>query len=74
MAKFLFQVGRWSYLHKWQVIIAWLLILAGTAGAAFTLSKPFTSEFAISGTPAIEALNTLDANFPGTGDIRTPRR
>lgn len=40
-----------------------------TAGAAFTLSKPFTSEFAISGTPAIEALNTLDANFPGTGDI-----
>ncbi|MCT2024331.1 MMPL family transporter [Corynebacterium sanguinis] len=69
MAKFLFQVGRWSYLHKWQVIIAWLLILAGTAGAAFTLSKPFTSEFAISGTPAIEALNTLDANFPGTGDI-----
>ncbi|MCT2154970.1 MMPL family transporter [Corynebacterium sanguinis] len=69
MAKFLFKVGRWSYLHKWQVIIAWLLILAGTAGAAFTLSKPFTSEFAISGTPAIEALNTLDANFPGTGDI-----
>ena len=69
MAKFLFKVGRWSYLHKWQVIIAWLVILAGTAGAAFTLSKPFTSEFTISGTPAIEALNTLDENFPGTGDI-----
>ncbi|WP_165164812.1 MMPL family transporter [Corynebacterium qintianiae] len=69
MAKFLFKVGRWSYLHKWQVIVAWLILLAGTAGAALTLSKPFTSEFSISGTPAIEALQTLDDNFPGSGDI-----
>ncbi|SDM05063.1 putative drug exporter of the RND superfamily [Corynebacterium mycetoides] len=71
MAKFLFNVGRWSYLHKWRVIAAWLLLLAATAGAAATLSKPFTSEFAISGTPAIEALGTLDENFPGSGDIAT---
>ena len=71
MAKFLFSVGRWSFLHKWRVIIAWLILLAGTAGAAVSFAKPFTSEFAITGTPAIEALNKLDENFPGTGDIAT---
>nr|WP_256478209.1 MMPL family transporter [Corynebacterium stercoris] len=65
----LFKLGRWSYLHPWRVIVAWLVILAGCAGAAFSLMKPFTSEFAITGTPAIEALTTLEENFPGEGDV-----
>ncbi|WP_115685475.1 MMPL family transporter [Corynebacterium senegalense] len=71
MAKFLFRLGRWSYLHKWRVIVAWLLLLAAAAAGAATLSKPFTSEFAISGTPSIDALSTLEDNFPGAGDIAT---
>ncbi|WP_288832139.1 MMPL family transporter [uncultured Corynebacterium sp.] len=71
MAKFLFRLGRWSYLHKWRVIVAWLLLLAAAAAGAATLSKPFTSEFAISGTPSIDALGTLEDNFPGAGDIAT---
>ncbi|WKD56672.1 Membrane protein YdfJ [Corynebacterium capitovis DSM 44611] len=71
MATFLFRLGRWSYLHKWRVIAAWILLLAATAGGAAALTKPFTSEFTISGTPSIDALATLDENFPGTGDIAT---
>ena len=71
MAKLLYKLGRWSYLNKWKVIIAWLLILAASAGAAFTLSKPFTSNFAIDGTPAIEALGTMERNFPGGGNVAT---
>ena len=69
MANFLFRLGRWSYLHKWRVIVAWLLLLAAAGAGAGTLSKPFTSEFAISGTPSIDALSTLDENFPGQGNI-----
>ena len=71
MAKLLYKLGRWSYLHKWQVIVTWLLILAASAGAAFSLAKPFTSDFAISGTPAIDALDTMERNFPGGGDVAT---
>ena len=71
MAKLLFKLGRWSYLNPWRVIAAWLLILAASAGVAFSLMRPFTSEFAITGTPAIEALDTLDRNFPGQGDVAT---
>lgn len=69
MAKLLYRLGRWSYLYKWRVIIAWLLILAASAGAAAALSRSFTSDFNVSGTPAIEALETLDENFPGDGNI-----
>ncbi|AWB83171.1 MMPL family transporter [Corynebacterium liangguodongii] len=71
MAKILFNLGRWSYLHRWRVIVAWLLLLAGTAGAGFALAKPFTSEFSISGTPSIAALESLQENFPGAGDVST---
>ena len=46
MANFLFRLGRWSYLHKWRVIVTWLLLLAAAGAGAATLSKPFTSEFA----------------------------
>ena len=69
MAKLLYKLGRWSYVHTWRVILAWLLILAASAGAAFALSKPFSSDFNVSGTPAIDALQTLDDNFPGQGGI-----
>ena len=69
MAKLLYKLGRWSYVHKWRVILAWLLILAASAGAAMALSKPFSSDFNVSGTPAIDALQTLDDNFPGQGGI-----
>lgn len=71
MAKILFRLGRWSYLHKWRVIVTWLLLLAAAAVGATSLAKPFTSEFAITGTPSIDALSTLEENFPGSGDIAT---
>ena len=68
MAKFLFRVGRWSYLNKWKVIIAWVLLLAGVGGAAAALMKPMTSEFSISGTPAIEATYRTVELFPEGGN------
>lgn len=67
MAQFLFRLGRWSFLNRWKVIVAWLILFVGLAAAGLSLMKPFTTEFAISGTPAIEAVETLDENFPGSG-------
>nr|WP_305083654.1 MMPL family transporter [Corynebacterium sp. CCUG 61414] len=67
----LFRLGRWSFLHKWKVIVAWLLLLGATAAGAFSLMKPFTSEFPISGTPGIEALEDMERHFPGEGNVAT---
>lgn len=68
MAQLLFRLGRFSFRRAWQVLIAWLLLLAAAVAGAVTLSKPFTTEFAIAGTPAIDAVGLLEENFPGGGD------
>ena len=68
MAKLLYRLGRWSFLHKWKVIVAWLLLLAAVGGAAALLLKPMTSEFSIKGTPSIDATyKTMDL-FPEGGN------
>ena len=68
MAKLLYRLGRWSFLHKWKVIVAWLLLLAAVGGAAALLMKPMTSEFSIKGTPSIDATyKTMDL-FPEGGN------
>ncbi|OFT58828.1 multidrug RND transporter [Corynebacterium sp. HMSC05H05] len=71
MAKLLYKLGRWSYLHKWRVIVAWLLLLGATAAGALSLMKPFTDEFAIENTPAIDALDSMAENFPDAGNVAT---
>ena len=68
MATFLYRLGKWSFLNKWKVIAAWLLLFAAAAAGAVTLSKPLASDFAISGTPSIDALESLNRNFPDRSD------
>jgi len=68
VAKFLYRLGKWSFLNKWKVIVAWLLLFAAGAAGAATLSKPLSSDFQITGTPAIDALESLGENFPGISD------
>ena len=71
MAKLLYKLGRWSYLHKWRVVVAWLLLLGATAAGALSLMRPFTDEFAIENTPAIDALDSMAENFPDAGNVAT---
>ena len=66
MAKFLFHTGRWSFLHKWTVLIFWLVTLAAVAGTALTFQKGFNDLFEISDVPTTHATETLMEKFPGT--------
>ncbi|WP_426721515.1 MMPL family transporter [Corynebacterium auriscanis] len=66
MAKFLFHTGRWSFLHKWMVLIFWLVTLAAVAGSALTFQKGFNDLFEISDVPTTHATETLMEKFPGT--------
>ncbi|QNE88733.1 MMPL family transporter [Corynebacterium incognita] len=68
MAKVLFKLGRWCFNKKWTVIITWLLLLLAVGGSAFSLMKPFTSEFSIDGTPSIDATRRVVELFPGEGN------
>lgn len=64
MAKVLFNLGRWSYLHKWTVIIAWVLILSGVGGSAAAFQKGFDDQFSIPGMPSSIAAHMIYDNFP----------
>ncbi|QCB27483.1 Membrane protein YdfJ [Corynebacterium endometrii] len=68
VAKFLFRLGRWSFLNKWKVIIGWIVLLAAMGGATAALMKPMTQEFSISGTPAIDATYRAVELFPEGGN------
>lgn len=68
MAKVLFKLGRWCFNKKWAVIITWILLLIAVGGSAFTMMKPFTSEFSISGTPSIDATRRVVELFPEGGN------
>lgn len=66
MAKILFNLGRWSYLHKKRVIAAWLLLFVGIAAAALGFQKGFNDVFEIKSVPSTHATEMLQENFPGT--------
>ncbi|APT91709.1 hypothetical protein CPHO_00830 [Corynebacterium phocae] len=68
MAKLLYKLGRWSFLNRWKVIVAWIIIVGATAGASAALMKPMTSEYAIDGTPAIDATRRAVELFPESGN------
>lgn len=66
MAKFLFHVGRWSYLHKRLVIAVWLIVFAAVAGVALSFQKGFNDIFEIDDVPSSHATELLMEKFPGT--------
>ncbi|MFH6888935.1 MMPL family transporter, partial [Corynebacterium aurimucosum] len=68
VAKLLYHLGRWSYINRWKVIIAWIFIVAAAGGATLSLMKPMTTEYSISGTPAIDATRRAVELFPENGN------
>ncbi|OFK27959.1 multidrug RND transporter [Corynebacterium sp. HMSC062E11] len=68
MAKLLYHLGRWSYINRWKVIIAWIFIVVAAGGATLSLMKPMTTEYSISGTPAIDATRRAVELFPENGN------
>src|SRR5690242_7750056 len=67
MARHLANLGRASYRHRWPVLIGWIAALALMAFAAASLHKPTSDAFNVPGTESQQALDLLDAKFPGAG-------
>ena len=68
MSKLLFHIGRWSYLHKWPVILFWLLALVAVAASALSFQKGFNDVFEIHDVPSTQATEMLQEKFPGTAN------
>lgn len=73
MAKLLFKLGKWSFLHKWVVIITWIILFAGTAVGSLSIAGSFSGQFTIEGTPSINAVWRLHGQFPDEpSPVRVP--
>ncbi|MEU9291781.1 MMPL family transporter [Streptomyces sp. NPDC048275] len=68
MSTFLYRLGRFSYRHKWGVIVGWLLMLCALGATAMGLMKPFATSTTIPGTEAQRALDVLEKEFPSSSD------
>ncbi|MDF2442201.1 MAG: putative drug exporter of the superfamily, partial [Subtercola sp.] len=64
MATLLYRIGRFSFRHPWQVIVAWFLLLAAILGGGFALGGSYDEGFSIPGTESQQTLDKLDAVFP----------
>ncbi|MBY9079089.1 MMPL family transporter [Paenibacillus sp. HN-1] len=67
MAKWLFQIGKWSAKRRKGVIAGGLLILVLAASIGLGMGTAFTSEMTIPGTKSDMAGKILEQEFPSSG-------
>ncbi|MEF2977190.1 MMPL family transporter [Subtercola sp. YIM 133946] len=64
MATLLYRIGRFSYRHSWQIVVAWFLVLVAILGGGVALGGSTVNTFSIPGTESQQALDKLSAVFP----------
>lgn len=66
-------VARFSYRHKWLMLLIWILLLAGTVILAETQGGKLNNNFSLPGTETQETLDLLEEKMPAragtTGEI-----
>ncbi|WP_186276880.1 MMPL family transporter [Corynebacterium anserum] len=66
MAKLLFHIARWCYIHHKRVVAGWLIALCAIAGVALSIQKGFSESFAMREVPSSHATKLMLEKFPGT--------
>jgi RND superfamily putative drug exporter len=61
------RLGRWSFEHRRLVTATWIAVVVAVGVLAAAISRPTNDAFNVPGTEAQQALDLLDAKFPGAG-------
>ncbi|GAA4889202.1 MMPL family transporter [Streptomonospora salina] len=64
MATLLYRLGKFSFRHRWPVILAWIVLLAALSGAAAAFRVPVDDSFSIPGTESQDTVDMLQERFP----------
>lgn len=64
MSSVLFRLGRFSFRHKWWVIVAWMAVLVATIASVAVLQPKFAKGFELPGTDAGIAMEQMQEDFP----------
>ncbi|WP_026919364.1 MMPL family transporter [Gordonia shandongensis] len=64
MSSILFRLGRFSFRHKWWVLVAWVAAVAIALGGVWLLNPKFAQDFDLPGTDGGVAMEQIQENFP----------
>ena len=67
MAKWLYRIGEWTYLHKARTLIGGLLALLIAVAVGLGVGSSFGGDMSIPGTKSEQAMKVLNEEFPSTG-------
>lgn len=67
MAKWLYRIGDWTYLHKARTLIGGLLALLIAVAVGLGVGSSFGGDMSIPGTKSEQAMKVLNQEFPSTG-------
>lgn len=65
---FLYRLGRFSFRHKWWVIVSWLLLGALVIALVATLNPKFSKDFELPGTDSDKAMSIMEKDFTAVND------
>ncbi|MBM9504664.1 MMPL family transporter [Streptomyces sp. KK5PA1] len=57
-------MARWSFRHKWLVILVWVAVLVGVGGAGNQIGDAYSNAFSLKGTESTTVLNLMDKAIP----------
>lgn len=67
MAKWLYRIGEWTYLHKARTLIGGFLVLLIAVAVGLGVGSSFGGDMSIPGTKSEQAMKVLNEEFPSTG-------
>src|SRR3989442_8929550 len=67
------RLARWSYRHRWRMLVIWIVAAAGIVTLGKVAGGDYANNFSLPGAESQHALDLLKAHFPtesgGTVDI-----
>ncbi|MEJ9078693.1 MMPL family transporter [Gordonia malaquae] len=71
MSSILFRLGRFSFRHKWWVIVAWIAALVITGSLVNAMQPKFSKDFELPGTDGGTAMTQLEEYFPAANKAQS---
>jgi RND superfamily putative drug exporter len=66
-------LARWSYRHRWWMLLIWVFVLVGAIGLQGAVGGDYSTDFSLPGAESQKAFDLLEDSFPGvagdTADI-----
>ena len=57
-------LARWSYRHRWVVVVSWVVAVIGLTGIGTVIGTSYSNDLSLPGTDSQRAVDLLEREFP----------